>query len=65
MNRRFFSIAILGACFTSACLAKKDDDKVPEADLSAVSLGDIISGEKVDIKAMAGKVVVLDYWGRS
>lgn len=65
MNRRFFSIAIVSSCLAAAVHAKKDDEKVPDAKLSDCQIGEIISGNKVTIEGMAGKVVAIELWGRN
>ncbi len=43
--------------------AAAKDDAVPDHNLSEFTLGDHVSGTKVDLSEQEGKVVVIEYWG--
>jgi len=49
------------AAFSAA--ARDEKDAVPDHKLSEFKLGDHVSGEKVDLSKMEGKVVAIEYWG--
>jgi thiol-disulfide isomerase/thioredoxin len=56
----------LAACTAPMFAAESASTKpVSEKKLSDFTVGEIISGDKVDMKAMSGKVVVLEFWGRN
>lgn len=55
------AVCISLATFSAA--AKDDKADVPDLKLSQFTLGDHVSGEKVDLSKMEGKVVAIEYWG--
>jgi thiol-disulfide isomerase/thioredoxin len=55
----------LGAFTSSVSAAETSTKPVSDKTLADFTVGEIISGDKVDMKAMAGKVVVVEFWGRN
>ncbi|MDA0814841.1 MAG: hypothetical protein O3C21_20880 [Verrucomicrobia bacterium] len=39
------------------------DEDLPDHNLSEWRVGDVLVGEKVDLKKAEGKVVAIEYWG--
>lgn len=59
MKNPLFAIASAGVLFAAASAAAQD----AEHTLSEFKLGEHISGDKVDLSAQEGRVVVIEYWG--
>jgi hypothetical protein len=57
---------VAGAGLSLAGFAAESDSKaVSDKKLSDFKIGEIISGDKVDMKSLEGKVVALEFWGRN
>ncbi|MDG2125404.1 MAG: hypothetical protein P8J87_17000 [Verrucomicrobiales bacterium] len=59
MKIPLFAIAGAGVLFAATSAVAQD----AEHTLSEFKLGEHISGDKVDLSAQEGRVVVIEYWG--
>ncbi len=58
-----FSLTCLGMAALAVFSYAKDDQELPDHSLSEWKLGDIISGDKVSLDKLDGKVVAIENWG--
>ena len=54
---------VLTASVVAAISWNSQAEDVPEHKLSDWRLGSLVSGDKVDLKNLDGKVVAIEYWG--
>ena len=59
ITRTFFLAIAAGALIT----AGRGDEDLPDHKLSEWNVGSTVSGAKVDLSKMYGKVVAIEYWG--
>ena len=57
---RIFLFAIVAGAFAAGVRAAEE---LPDHKLSEWRVGDTVSGEKVDLSKLDGKVVAIEYWG--
>ena len=50
-------------CLAFSALSALGQDSVPDHKLSEFKLGDVVSGEDIDLSKLEGKVVAIEYWG--
>lgn len=55
--------AIAFSIATATSLRVSADEDLPDHNLSEWRVGDVLIGEKVDLKKAEGKVVAIEYWG--
>ena len=49
--------------FAAGTASGQDEESVPDHSLSDFELGDHVSGNKVKLSDLKGKVTVIEYWG--
>ena len=65
MKQLLFVVVACVGLSLAATAAESDTKPVSDKKLSDFKVGEIISGDKVDMKALEGKVVALEFWGRN
>ena len=51
------------SCLALTAISALGQAAVPDHNLSDFKLGEHVSGDKVDLSSLEGKVVVFEYWG--
>ena len=62
-NIRFATAAIALALSALTTLRVSAGEDLPDHNLSEWRVGDVLVGEKVDLKQAEGKVVAIEFWG--
>ncbi|MCB1096587.1 MAG: hypothetical protein R3F19_20390 [Verrucomicrobiales bacterium] len=62
-NIRVATAAIALALSAFTTLRVSADEDLPDHNLSEWRVGDVLVGEKVDLKQAEGKVVAIEFWG--
>jgi hypothetical protein len=64
MKNMRLATTVIALAFTGATtLRVSADEDLPDHNLSEWRVGDVLIGEKVDLKQAEGKVVAIEYWG--
>ena len=61
--KRIILIGMSAACGLALSAISALGQGVPDHTLSDFKLGELISGDEVDLSSLEGKVVVFEYWG--
>ncbi|MGK0185153.1 MAG: hypothetical protein ACI9R3_000928 [Verrucomicrobiales bacterium] len=62
-NIRLATVALAISIASITTLRVSADEDLPDHNLSEWRVGDVLIGEKVDLKKADGKVVAIEYWG--